>query len=185
MENENQENENSYNLDDLTPEELKELESKAHVSSQNFERAKKAEDKVKELQEQIATLQAKPKESSTKENGKEEEIAALRAEIADIRANNQKQEVFAKYPQLKDVWNEFEEFQGEPENAGMPILTAAKAFVVEKELTTPRREGFERDGGGSHEAASTEELTWKEAENLRKTNYRAYREAIKNGRVKT
>lgn len=53
------------NEEGLTPEEVADLRKKADVSSQNFERAKKAEEKAKQLEKELAEKKEAPGLSTT------------------------------------------------------------------------------------------------------------------------
>ena len=70
----------SKNEGELTPEEIKELQKKANASSQNFERAKKAEDELRKLKKE-------PPQKEKKENGlvlsPKDNLALIRDEVED------------------------------------------------------------------------------------------------------
>ena len=70
----------SKNEGELTPEEIKELQKKASASSQNFERAKKAEDELRKLKKD-------PSQKEKKEDGlvlsPKDNLALIRAEVED------------------------------------------------------------------------------------------------------
>lgn len=163
----------------ITPEEIADLQRKAEVSSQNFERAKKAELKAKELEERLALLETNV---PSIENG--DEITALRQELSEVKGFVTKQQVLETYPQLKEVWNDYESYRSEPTNAGMSALTAAKSFLVEKDLLAPKRPGLEKPVGGGKRIAPTSGMTTEEARKLRESDSKKYRDAIKKGLIK-
>lgn len=158
----------------LSKSELEELRKKADVSSQNFERAKKAESRLKELETLDDSL-----------SGDEEvEVSSLKRELSEIRQSVEKRDVLDTYPQLKSVWSEFEQFRADDENSGMNLRTAAKAFVVEKGLSdTEKRKGLEKTTGGNKAPGKTG-MSQEEIADLRLNHGKRYREMLKNGQIK-
>jgi len=152
----------------LTPEEVADLKHKAEVSSQNFERAKKAEARVKELETNTN------KEVSADDSLKED-VKMLKDKLA-------KQEVLEANPILKDKWKELEEFRQLEENSGMSLKTAAKSFLVENGLLEVRRQGLESKTGGDRQPVQTG-MTIDQAEELRKSNSRLYKEKLMRGEI--
>lgn len=159
--------------------EFDDLKHRAEVSSQNFERAKKAESRVDELSTEIDRLSEQvPSEF------RDERVGTLQAEIAEIRQEQQVTKVQEKYPQLKDVWADFESFRADPENKGMNLNTAAKAFMAEKGLTPGQpRKGLENPTGGDR-TPITSGMTPDEVKNLRETDYKKYAEMLRKGQIK-
>ncbi|MBU2527532.1 MAG: hypothetical protein KKC03_13125 [Bacteroidetes bacterium] len=161
--------------DIVSREEFDELKHKAEVSSQNYERAKKAEARVKELE----VLQENKISFDEEDEG--EDVSALKSEISEIRNKLDKSEVLEEYPQLKAIWNDFEVYQ--TDNKGMKLQTAAKAFLAEQGLLGVKRKGLEKVVGGTKKPISfgmnTEDIT-----KLRQTNYKKYREMVKKGQIK-
>lgn len=152
----------------LTQQELDDLKHKAEVSSQNFERAKKAEAALKAL------------ESNT--NNEVSNDNELKGEIKSIKDKLAKQEVLEVHPELKDKWTELEQFRQLEDNKGMNLKTAAKAFMVENGLLESRRDGLESKTGGDRQPIKTG-MTVEEAEELRKNNHRAYQDALIKGLI--
>jgi hypothetical protein len=156
--------------------ELDDLKHKADVSSQNFERAKKAEARAKELEslaEPIVPLDF------------DDDISVLRNELAEVKASQAKRDVIDAYPVLKDVWSDFDSFRADPENQGMSITTAAKAFLIEKDLLGEnKRKGLEKNVGGGKRAAPSTGTSAEEAKNLRTNNYREYQKRLMRGDIK-
>jgi len=159
----------------LSKKELDDLTHKAEVSSQNFERAKKAELKLEELE-------SLPIEVSS-ESGEDEGLSSLRAEIADVKSKLQRSEVIESYPKIKELWSDFEEFRSDSDNKGMNMRTAAKAFLVEKGLLEPQRKGLEKPTGGPRTPISTG-MSVEDIKHLRETNFKQYEEMLKKGQIK-
>lgn len=155
--------------------ELEDLKHKAEVSSQNFERAKKAEGRVKELENNNVTLEVG--------GSGEEDAVKLKDEIRDIKSKLARAEVIENHPELKESWPEFEKFREDEDNKGMNLKTAAKAFLIEKGLINPQRKGLEKPTGGSKTPPTTG-MTVDEVKQLRETNYRKYTDMLKKGQIK-
>lgn len=169
----------------LTAEEIADLKHKADVSSQNFERAKIAEAKVAELKTQ---LQATPPaiDGEFSDEGKQllGKISALEGIITGQAQKEAINTLQVKYPALKDKSAEFETFRNDPENAGMNVTTAAKAFLAENDLlvsTTPRR-GLEKPAGSGRGPIS-DKLTADDVAELRITNYAKYSKMVREGKI--
>jgi|TARA_Y100000034_G_scaffold23679_1_gene27430 hypothetical protein len=107
-----------------------------------------------------------------------------RDEFNELKENQKMGEVLAKYPQIVDKWDEFEEYKEDPENKGMKLMTVAKAFVTEKGLTeaTTKRVGLEKPTGG--DKTPTPKLTEADVKRLRETQPRKYEKLIKSGELK-
>lgn len=157
---------------ELSKAELEDLKHKADVSSQNFERAKKAESEVKELREQLQVNEVPSEDEST-----------VHQELSEIKAKLNKSETVELYPVLKELWTDFEEYHDNPDNKGMNMKTAAKAFLVEKGLLEPQRKGLEKPTGGTRAPISVE-MKPEDIKILRETNYKKYYEMIKKGQIR-
>lgn len=160
--------------------EFEDLKHRADVSSQNFERAKKGEQKVEELQAEIESLK-----TQVPSDFRDERVGELQAEIAQIRAKQAKSDLVEKYPVLKGEWDAFEAFRNEPDNKGMNINTAAKAFLTEKGLLgSPQpRAGLERPTGGQPAPVQTGKMSAEEAKKLRESDPKKYRDMLKKGLI--
>ena len=134
-----------------------------------------SEARVLELEDVIA--------SSVSSGTEGEDIAALKVELAEIKRKQQRSEVLETYPELKDKWADFEEFRSDPENKGMAMRTAAKAFVVEKGLSGSPRPGLEKPTGGQR-VPLTSGISVEDVKTLRETNYKKYLELLKKGQIK-
>lgn len=158
--------------DVISEDELAELKHKAEVSSQNFERLKKAEEENETLRRQLETNQ-----SSSKPEDKD-----LKQRLTALEQTLLKQELVEANPILKDVWKEFQDYHSHPDNVGMSLKTAAKAFLVEKELITPTRKGLENPTGGDKKPPSG--MNSDDIARLRTNNFRQYRDMLKKGQIK-
>lgn len=164
----------------LTAEEIADLKKKADVSSQNFERAKKAEADKKELQEKVALL-----ESTSYTNDDPavvSKLAELDAKLNRIEEDKQMDSTFAKYPVLADKRAEFEEFR--KEYPGTKMENVAKIFLAEKDLleTPTRRKGLEK-GGTQRVAPESGKMTADDVKRLRTTNGREYLKLVREGKI--
>lgn len=113
----------------------------------------------------------------------EPEEYVSRAEFVEVKNKLAKSEVIESHPQLKEVWSEFESFRTDPDNKGMNMKTAAKAFLVEKGLFDQPRKGLEKATGGPRTPISTG-MSNDDVTNLRTTNYRKYMDMLKKGQIK-
>ena len=167
---------------EISAEELTELQKKADVSSQNFERAKKAEESAKQLAEEKKALEEKLKETEVLSEVDDDDVKST---VSELKAKLAKSEITEQFPELKEVWNELEAFHAEPENKGMTLEAAAKVFRVEKGLTTPTRKGLEKSTGGDRVVVTNNnKMSAEDAAKLRSTDYKKYREMVKQGRIK-
>jgi len=81
-------------------EQIADLTHRATVSSQNFERAKKAENEVKELRAQLEELVSNNEIPSDVD----EDTRKLKAEISDIKGRLAKSEILETHPELKELF---------------------------------------------------------------------------------
>lgn len=156
--------------------ELDDLKHKAGVSTQNFERLKKSEEANGLLQTQLSERNNVPAD-----NG--ETVGKLAGDVSDIQKKLAKSELIKEHPALEEAWKDFETYHAEDVNKGMPLETAAKAFLTEKGLIAPRRKGLEKPTGGTKVPLSPT-MSTEEIQNLRQTNYKKYREMVKKGQIK-
>ena len=142
----------------------------------------------KELEAEIARLQSQQVVTEPISD----EGRMLKSQIDHLQSivlagENQKQmsALEANYPALKDKSAEFEAFRTNPENAGMKIETAAKAFLAENDLLAPpvQRKGLERDTGGGR-VVPQQGLSPSEIGELRVNNYRKYSQLVREGKIK-
>lgn len=146
---------------------------KADVSSQNFERLKK-------LEEELETLKSQPLDINSPTP--DPRIGQLETTVNELKSTLQERDLKERHPVLKDVWPDFEKFRQDPENKGMNLNTAAKAFLTEKGLLEGKRPGLEKPTGGTPASIKTG-MTSEEAEKLRKTDYRKYTSMLEKGLI--
>lgn len=160
--------------------ELEDLRHKAEVSSQNYERTKKLEARLKELE----TLQTEPSDDIYSDEGKllRKEIQTLNEEIATIKATSSKRELQDSNPIFREKWQDFEEFRNNPENKGMNLKTAAKAYLVENGLLESPRKGLEKPTGGERKPSSAG-MTSEDKLNLMKTNFKEWQRLTIEGKI--
>lgn len=174
----------------LSAEQIAELKRNAEVSSQNFERAKKAEAEKKALAEKIAILESQLSGSTGDEYV--EPNSALFAQINELNTKLNRLEegtewksLTEKYPVLNDKKADFDSFREDPENAGLKLATAAKAFLVENNLIgeTPKRKGLEKGGGGTRVAPTSNTMSPEDLKRLRETNWKGYMKLVRSGKI--
>ena len=163
-------------------------EETTETTSKNFEkmfndqriRAEIAEAKAKELTNENSELKDNPVLSEVEDDG---EVDTLKKDLSEVKVKLAKSEVIDKYPQLKETWDKFEEFQQESDNKGMPLNTAAKAFLTENDLLVKPRKGLEKVTGGDKTPKPTG-MTVEEVTKLRTTDFKKYRDMLKKGQIK-
>lgn len=111
------------------------------------------------------------------------QIQALQSKIATFESETVKNEILGANPVLKDKWAEFEQFTQSPENQGMSLKTAAKAFLVENGLLNQPRKGLEKPTGGTRTPLVTG-MTAEDVKTLRTTNFKKYTEMLEKGLIK-
>lgn len=142
---------------------------------------RKAEQEArKQLEEEIQSLRSslQSDEEVVSDEGK-----ALAKRIAQLEQDKARETVVTTYPVLKDKWAEFETFRLNPENAGMSIQTAAKAYLIDNGYFDKRRTGAEAPTGGTREPSTTS-MSSEDVANLRKNNPRKYSDMIAKGQIK-
>lgn len=159
------------------------LSHRADVSSQNYERLQKAHGDLEEARRQLAAAQAAAGNNNpTTDPVLTEKVKALETVVSDLNGELSKSKVVERYPLLKDLWSDFESFRENPDNKGMNMTTAAKAFMTEKGLLDPVRPGLERPTGGPRVPPSTG-MSAEDVKKLRETDGRKYAEMVKNGQI--
>jgi hypothetical protein len=149
---------------------------------------KEEREKRKLLEEELETLKSSnlSEEEVVSDEGRilAGKIKTLEASLDEIRSDSAKKDVLIANPILKEKWNEFEEFRSDPENKGMNLRTAAKAFLVENGLIDVPRKGLEKPTGGTKIPLPSGTMTAQEAENLMKNDFKKYQELIRKGQLK-
>lgn len=171
----------------LTAEQIADLKAKANVSSQNFERAKKAEEEKKLLQSKIQELESQliPADDFSDPNDVvQTKLAELNAKLNKMEEDKQMESLTAKYPVLTDKLAEFELYRQEYPTA--KLESVAKLFLSENDLLndTPKRKGLEKAGGGQRTAPSNGQMTSDDVKRLRETNFKEYKALLKSGKLK-
>jgi len=169
----------------LTKEEYDALQFKASQSSQNYERAKKAEQRNKELEEDNLSVETVPSMFDDDETVGllKTQLSETKETLSEIQKELYKSKVIEKYPLIKEAWDDFESFRELPENKGMNMMTAAKAFMIEKDLLETERKGLEGPTGGDRTPIPSG-MSADEVKRLRENDPRKYREMIKKGQLK-
>lgn len=182
------ENDNSQNVEEETPETTAEevtevIDPEDDILAKNrqlYERAKKAEAKAKELEEQLTTQTVSdPYADDDDWRGKFQELSQ---KLAVIEEKSQLESLYAQYPVLKEKFAEFDEYR--TLNPGMALATTAKAFLAEHDLLgqAPKRKGLEKAGGGQRTPPSGK-MTAEDAKRLRENNYGEYKKQLMAGKI--
>lgn len=177
------ENDNSETVEEETPETTSEVQDPEEdilaKNAQLYERAKKAELKVKELEEQ---RRLQTTDSDFDEDDLRSTVKELSQKLSKMEEKTQFESLYAQYPVLQDKVAEFDEYRNM--NPGMPLATSAKAFLAEHDLfgQAPKRKGLEKAGGGQR-TAPTGKTTSEDAKRLRETNYNEYKKQLMAGKI--
>lgn len=142
--------------------------------------------KLKEAEDKLEGLQTNPHASPdiTTEAAKElrEEIDKANSRIAELSRQGTLKDLYMQYPALKDKSDEFETYLADPDNDGMSMATAAKAYMIENEIPV-RRIGLEKPTGGERVPAPTG-MTVDDIRILRETNFPKYKQLLGKGLIK-
>lgn len=169
---------------------IEELKKKAEVSSQNFERAKKAESEVKELRAKLKEIEQLPTiDDVFSDEGKllSKEIDTLREQISSMQIEQTRGELESLYPVLKDKKEEFEEFLQDEENKNIPLGKVAKLFLLDKgllETNMQERQGLERPTGGQRGDPEKQGISSEEIKDLRVNHPKKYAQMLREGKLK-
>lgn len=139
-----------------------------------------AEDEIKRLQDVISSGDS----SNEEVRGMKGQIDELKSTIHGLTRTNELTKLEVKFPALKDKGTEFTSYLNDPQNAGMSLETAAKAFLIDNNLmdTPPIRKGMEAPSGGGRQAAP-QGLTFAEISEVRKNNPRKYSQMLREGKL--
>lgn len=141
----------------------------------------------KELEAENESLKNNPplSEDVYSDEGKllKSEITELKSALSDVTSKLTKQDVLGAHPELKDKWSELEEFRNLPDNKGMNLKTAAKAFMIENGLLEPTRKGVEKPTGGP-KSAPILGMSTEDVKTLRETNFKKYSDMLIKGQIK-
>lgn len=111
------------------------------------------------------------------------ELESFKTELGELKQENTKKDVMIAHPELKEKWSDFEEFRLLPDNKGMNMRTAAKAFLIEKDMVEPKRVGLEKQTGGPRTPAPIG-MTQEQVKDLRENNFEKYRQMVKDDQIK-
>ncbi len=141
-------------------------------------------EKRRKLEERIILL-----ETAALSDTDKSELAALKSQVQEsnskldtLTQDNVKKDILITNPILGEKWAEFETFRADPDNQGMNLKTAAKAFLVENGLLDARRPGLEKTTGGPRTLVSTK-MTHDEIKHLRETNFKKYQDMLMSGEI--
>jgi len=149
------------------------------------EKRREMESKQKELEEKIETLTtSNSSEEVFSDEGRvlQNQVSELKSALAGVTGELAKKDVLISNPVLGDKWEAFEAFREDPENKGMNMKTAAKAFLIENGLTETTRKGLETSTGGDRTPVSSG-MTTDDVKHLRETNYKKYVDMLDKGLI--
>ncbi len=132
---------------------------------------------------------ALPASGAFSDEGKylEGKIGELEKALAETRTNEAKRDLQAQHPVLAEKWSDFEEFRQHPDNKGMNIRTAAKAYLIEQGAIEARPRGLEQPTGGTDRTAPPTApgvMSAEDLKTLRETNFKKYQEMLQKGQIK-
>jgi len=141
-----------------------------------------ARTEIDSLREQLRT-----QTSPSSDEGYSDEGKALkdefRGEIDSLKQQLAKRDLLDAHPEFKDKWDDLETFRSLPENKGMNLRTAAKAYLIENGLLDTPRKGLEKPTGGTRTPISSAP-TADDIKNLRENSPRVYQEMLLKGQIK-
>jgi hypothetical protein len=149
------------------------------------EKRRIAEESVTALSEELTLLEnslANPDVTTEEGRALKRQIDESRTQIENLTKDLTKKDIFIEHPILKEKATEFETFLADPENKGMSLKTAAKAFLVENGLLDAKRPGLERPTGGDRQPPSTK-MSAEDVKVLRETNFKKYQELLQKGLI--
>lgn len=113
----------------------------------------------------------------------EGKIKELNSKIDELKTESTKKDLQSAYPEFKEKWSELETFRELPENKGMNLRTAARAYLIENGLLDVPRKGLEKTTGGPRVPISSE-MTNDDVKALRETDYKKYKQLLTEGKIK-
>lgn len=111
----------------------------------------------------------------------EDRIARLERTLKEIQYKEQVSQILLKYPEIKDLRSEFEDYA--KEYPSTQIENVAKLFLVEKGLIGSSRKGLERTTGGTKQPQQSG-MSADDVKTLRETNFRKYQQMLMDGKIK-
>ena len=137
-----------------------------------------------ELREKLKTNNPPdPPEGDTDEPVEDGRIEKVESEVSGLKKDLALEKVMGANPILKEHTNDFKEFVADPDNKGMKLETAAKAFIIENGLDTTPRKGLEKGRGGKRAPVSPG-MTAEEVKDLRINDPKKYYKMLKRGQIK-
>jgi len=151
------------------------------------EKTRRAEERTRQLEEQLSSSTQTEAEVYSDEGKLLQErfnkkIQSLENTISNITGEFTKKDVLNAHPEIKEKWEEFEEFQADPDNKGMSMKTCAKAFLIERGMYQKPRKGLEKPTGGD-KSPKPAGLTAQDVKTLRETNWRKYTDMLSKGLI--
>lgn len=110
------------------------------------------------------------------------EIDSLKSELESRRQGEELGRVFAQYPALQEVSEEFERFRTEYPNVS--VEKVARLFMSEKGLNGTVRKGLETTSGGNRQPL-TSGLSVEDVSRLRLTDFNKYVKLIQEGKIRS
>ena len=158
---------------------LKSLQEEREKRRQDGETITNLSTRITELEETLSSSDNFSDEGKTLKV----EIDGLKSQVKDLTTNLTKKDILIEYPILKEKSEDFEKFLTDPENKGMSLKTAAKAFLTENGLLDVKRIGLEKPTGGQRVPVSTN-MSQEEIKHLRETNFKLYQQKLERGEIK-
>lgn len=110
-----------------------------------------------------------------------DKISSLEAKLEQLEVEKVIAQVHSKFPVLKELSAEFDEFRKEYPRHKMENV--AKLFLTEKGLLEAPRKGLESPTGGQR-GPSEPQMTKEDVKHLRETNFKLYKEKLNKGLIK-
>ena len=172
------ENDNSEIVEEV-PEVIDPEDDILAKNRQLYERAKKAEAKAKELEDQLSNTVSDP---YADEDDLKAKVNELSQKLSKMEENSQLEALYTQHPVLKEKLAEFDEYR--QANPGMSMQTSAKAYLAEHDLLgqEPKRKGLEKAGGGQR-TPPTGKMSVEDAKRLRENNYGEYKKQLMAGKI--
>lgn len=173
----------------LPPEPGSKTDSALLLKSLQEEREKRRLDaeKIEELTQKITELEtalSSPDIISDEGKALKKEIDDFKIQIGSLTRDVAFRDVLIDNPVIKEHKEEFEKFLADPENAGMSLKTATKAFLTERGLSgDSRRPGLERTTGGGRQTPNPVKMSLEEITHLRQTNFKQYLKLLEQGLI--
>jgi hypothetical protein len=142
-------------------------------------------EKRQRLEEELALLKTSVSSDVFSDEGKvlQQRIKDQDSKIESILQDNAKKDILILHPIMREKWEEFETFRNNPENKGMNLRTATKAFLLENGLYEPTRKGLEKTTGGQR-VPTNQGMSVEDIKALRETNFRKYQDMLEKGLLK-